>query len=159
VNPNPAPGDSAQSAPSIASAAAPISFHLAQGSPAVLTVKFGEQREAKPSAAPRTKAEPSPTAPGMIKQMLAGMRIAVTVSVGGHIIETNASWRDGNAVTLIELDFDTILANSDGLEAMQSQSDATLQEMKKLLQAIPGVKVEPQAEVRIVFTSQTMANN
>ena len=158
VEPNPTARDGAQSAPAIATSATPISFHFVHGSPAVLTVTVGGAGDAKPSPVPDANTDALQMAPKMVKQMLAGLRIAVAVGVSGEIIDTNATYRDGNNVTLMELDFDAILANPDGLKAMQSPAEATKRDLKAVLKAIPGVKVETQREVRIVFAAQKMAS-
>jgi len=159
INPNPTASQDVQSAPAIATSSTPITFSFERGPPAVLTVAIGAMNKAKRSADKKAEVDVTVKPPAVIKQIFAGMRIAITVGVAGQIIETNATWRDGNNVTLVELDFDTILANPDGFKALQSQSGSAAQDMKSALQSIPGVKVEPQAEVRIVFVAQTMASN
>lgn len=158
VNPNPTPSREGKPGPAIANSSTPISFSFVAGTPAVLTVGFGAMNKTKRAPDQESKAEVTVTPPAIIKQMFAGMRIAIAVGVTGRIIETNASYREGNDVTLMELDFDTILANPDGLKAMQSQSDSAAQDIKATLKTIPGVKIEPEAEVRIVFVSQAMAS-
>jgi len=159
LNANPTVSQDAKSAPAIATSSTPITFSFERGPPAVLTVAIGTMNKARQSADKQPEVDVTVKPPAMIKQIFKGMRIAITVGVAGQIIETNATWRDGNSVTLVELDFDTILANPDGFKALQSQSDSAAQDMKSALQSIPGVKVEPQAEVKIVFVAQTMASN
>ena len=157
VNPNPTA--SQDSAPAIATSSSPISFSFEPGPPAVLVVGFVGSQATERSTERKTERGGNTTPPAMIKQILEGMRIAISVAVAGQIIETNASYRDGNSVILMELDFDKILANPHGLQALQSQSDSAAQDMKSALRRIPGMKVEPQAQVKIVFVSQQMASH
>jgi hypothetical protein len=87
----------------------------------------------------------------MMQQMFQGMRVAVQVEVEGEIIETNASFRDGSRITLVDIRFDRILADPDRFERLVLAQPEGVAEVKALMQDLPGVKVEPNNRVEIRF--------
>ena len=87
----------------------------------------------------------------MMKAMYAGMKISVKVIVDGKIIETNATHKDGNVVTLSEMDFDVIMNNEEAFQALSGSKEATDEEMKKSMQKFKGFKADMNEEVVIKF--------
>jgi len=87
----------------------------------------------------------------MMKAMYTGMKISVKVIVDGKIINTNATHKDGNVVTLTEMDFDVIMNNEKAFQALSGSKDATNGEMKKSMQKFPGFKADMNEEVIIKF--------
>ena len=78
-------------------------------------------------------------------------RNSLAVEVAGAITETNAEYRDGARVTLMEVDMNKLLADPAKFKELAKASPQTLQEAKALLKGIDGVKVEAAPEVRIKF--------
>ena len=87
----------------------------------------------------------------MMKAMYTGMKISVKVIVDGKIVDTNATHKKGNVVTLTEMDFDVIMANEKAFQALTGSKEATDEEMKKSMQKFKGFKADMNEEVVIKF--------
>ncbi len=140
----------------------PISFTFQPGSPATLVVRMPEQefgsgdddddgpdegaaKETPESAAGRAMMM------AMMREMLRGSRFSVQLVVEGEIVESDAAYREGNRVTLAELDFDALLEDPEALERMMDVQDPSPEAARELLAKTPGVKVEMRDEVVIRF--------
>jgi hypothetical protein len=126
----------------------PIVFHFTKGSPAELTLTM-------PPPDFRPKKEPPAGVEDMIMQAmqhtLKDMRVSMAVEVEGKIVETNASYHDGSRVTLMELDFNKVMADPEKFKALASANPQSLEEAKALLKGLDGVKIEMAAKVEIKF--------
>ena len=87
----------------------------------------------------------------MMKAMYSGMKISVKVIVDGKIVDTNATHKDGNVVTLSEMDFDVIMNNKEAFKALSGSKEATDEEMKISMQKFKGFKADMNEEVVIKF--------
>ncbi len=87
----------------------------------------------------------------MMREMLKGARIHMAVAVEGAITETNASYLDGNRITLIDIDFDLLLEDEEQLELLSNANPQTTAEVKALLEGIDGIKVETTEEIIVRF--------
>ena len=67
------------------------------------------------------------------------------LNVDGKIIKTNAPYVKGSDVTLLQLDFDKLLADEAALTKLQGATDM------KSLASVPGLKVIPEKRVTIEF--------
>jgi hypothetical protein len=126
----------------------PVVFRFAKGSPAELAVTL-PQPEVKP------KKEQPPgmedMAMQMMQQMFKDMKITLAVEVQGAIKDTNAEYRDGSRVTLIDLDMNKLLADPAKFKELAKANPQSLQEGKALLKGIEGIKIESAPEVKIKF--------
>ena len=122
----------------------PLTFHFdrrADGR-AVVTVVFppaleglhGESSEGGGEAG----AEES-TSLAMQTQFLKGLRITVVLEVEGTLLKTNSPYAQGSAVTLTDVDFDLLSADSRLLWRLKGASD--LEAAKWALKDIKGMKV------------------
>lgn len=130
----------------------PVTFKFTKGSPAELIVKMPEP-DMKAGA---KKKEEQPAgmedmAMQMMQQMFKDMKISMAVEVAGTIKETNAEYKSGSRVTLMEMDFNKLLANPEKFKKMAKEDPKTLQETKALMKGIDGMKVETAPEVKIKF--------
>lgn len=128
----------------------PVTFKFTKGSPAELVLKMPQpefKKEAKPEQPPGMEE----MAMGMMKQMMKDMKVKMSVEVAGKITETNAEYRDGSRVTLMEMDFNKLLADPEKFKKMAKENPKTLQESKALMKGIDGIKVETAPEVKIKF--------
>ena len=126
----------------------PVVFRFTKGSPAELSITM-PQPEVKPK-----KEQPEgmeDMAMQMMRQMLKDMKIVLTVEVVGEIKETNAEYRDGSRVTLMEMDMNKLFADPEKFKALARANPQTLQEGKELLKGVDGVKIESAPEVKIKF--------
>lgn len=81
----------------------------------------------------------------MMKMFTRGMFVDVSLDVDGRILKTDAQHVQGSRVTLLQLDFDTLLANETALEKLQKASDL------KGLADIPGLKIVTAPKLSIEF--------
>lgn len=143
----------------------PITFAFEPGSPATLVVRMpqadsgdagtGEEPEATGAAEPWGEMPEDSAgramAFAMMRGMLRGSRFSMQLVLPGEIVETDASYADGDRVTLVELDFDALLQDPEGLERLGGARNASPEERRKLLEEVPGMKVETREEVVIRF--------
>jgi len=87
----------------------------------------------------------------MMQQIFKDMKISMAIEVAGAIKQTNAEYTAGSRVTLMEMDFNKLLANPEKFKQLSKENPQTLQEAKALMKGIEGVKVETAPEVKIKF--------
>lgn len=132
-----------------------INFQFTKGNPATLIVRMPAR---KPGDKPEFSQKPKPEqgqdadmAMGMMSQMLKGMKITVAVEVEGAIVDTNATHRQGSRITLMEMEFDKLIENQEKFKEFARSKPESLEEAKKVMKDLPGIKVEFNEEVRIRF--------
>ncbi len=93
----------------------------------------------------------NPQMEAMIKEMFADMKVSMKLVIEPGIGETNATHRDGNTITLMELEFGELLKNDDTLKKLTQidQSDPTA--ALAMLKVVDGVKFEVNEEVTVTF--------
>ena len=82
----------------------------------------------------------------MMKMMMRGLYVDVALNVNGRILKSNAPYVDGSRVTLMQIDFDKLLADEAALMKLQGAKDI------KSLAAVPGLKVVTEPTVTIDFS-------
>jgi hypothetical protein len=87
----------------------------------------------------------------MIKAMLAGAHVLLGVEPAGTLVKTSSPFVDGARVTLLEIDLDQVLKDSDALVA-KLQAAKSNDEMKAVLKDVPGLKMPMDREITIEFT-------
>lgn len=88
-----------------------------------------------------------------MKQMFKGLKFKLTLAVDGTITETNASFvnKQKNTVTLVEMDFDQMLATEELSKLAKLGEIKDIAEAKKQLKDVKGVKLESQDKIKIAF--------
>ena len=130
----------------------PVTFKFTKGSPAELTVMMPvPDLKARPKKKEEQPAGMEDMAMQMMQQMFKDMKISMAVEVAGTIKETNAEYKTGARVTLMEMDFNKLLANPEKFKKLAKEDPKTLQETKALMKGIDGIKVETAPEVKIKF--------
>lgn len=131
----------------------PLTFDFAKGSPATLTVKM----PAPKFDTAAKKDEPAQPPGGedmammMMKEMFKDMKMTVAVEVAGTITETNAEHAAGSRVTMMEMDFNKVLADPAKFKALTKAQPKSLEEAKVLVKDIEGIKIETQPKVTVKF--------
>lgn len=82
----------------------------------------------------------------MMKAMMQGMFVDVSLNVSGRVIKTNAPLVDGSRVTLLQLDLDKLLADEASLQKLQSATTF------KSLSGVAGLKVPSEPKLMIEFS-------
>jgi len=80
-----------------------------------------------------------------------GLRISIVVQTDGKVIETDASYSDKNAITLLDIDFEKIIKNKANFAEFGRLQKADDRNAKALLKKIDGVKVELKDKVTVKF--------
>jgi len=93
--------------------------------------------------------EPSPEQIAMARQLLAGARLTIAVQPAGTLVRTSSPFVDGNRVTLIDVDFDQIMA-APVLDSMRSVQ--TADEARAMIKDVPGLKLSLDPQITIEFT-------
>jgi len=112
--------------------------------------KAEEEAEGSDDTAKEEKDEAeSQMAMMMMQQMFDGLRIKIQVQTETEILETNATFHDGNTVTLMSMDFGKLLADPEKFKAFADSGADSVEAAKKMMQDIPGIEVDLNPEVRI----------
>jgi hypothetical protein len=128
----------------------PLRFEYAAG---VLTVEVpdlsgsGTEREEESEA----KASPVdlPALEKVMMQMFKGMKISSRLVVEPGIQESDATYQEGNVITFLKFDFDKIMENPKGIQAMDTLDGSTRVEMKAALEGVEGAVVETKEWIRV----------
>ncbi len=115
-----------------------------------------EKKEAKPEAkddaAPKPTAEQMEQQMAMMKPMMAGMKMSFKVKAADGIASTDATNVDGNTVTLMDINFDKVLATPDGMKkfaATADNKDMSPADAAEALKGVDGVKIEAKEIVTV----------
>jgi hypothetical protein len=125
----------------------PLAFHFTKGSPAELDITMPQS-----NAAPKPQSdEAQAMAMQAMQQIFKDMKITIAVEFAGAITETNAQYHEGSRVTLMEMDFNKLLANPAKFKELAQGNPQSLQDSKALLKGLAGVKIESAPEVMVKF--------
>jgi hypothetical protein len=128
----------------------PIVFNFKDG---VLTIRpdVGKDDE-KPEAADKAEAAENlenPEAMAMMKQMFADMKVSIKLVAESGIAETNATHRDGDTITLMEMDMNKLMAKPENFKKFSGVDQNDPAAAMEALKGIDGVKAEVQPEVTV----------
>lgn len=84
-------------------------------------------------------------------QFIKGMKFSLSVIINGDIVETNATNREGQVLTILEMDFGKAIDNMDKLKELEKLKDADPETVKLVLKKFPGMKVELNEKVNVKF--------
>jgi len=144
-----------------------VTFKFSKGNPATLVVQFRKDEDSKEERGKmREKVEEGQTeAEGkdeeeeespeqdaaMMQELLRDMKLSLRVEVGGTITYTNADYRSGSVVTLLNVDFNPLLRNKEAFEKLTTDKVNSLEELKAFSRKYPGLQMETKEEVQIKF--------
>jgi len=84
-------------------------------------------------------------------KVMEGMKIDISVEVDGEIVSTNATYVQGSKVTLFQMDFSEMMKNKEGFEEFKKNEPKNIEEMKKFLEKLLGLKIEVEKPITIKF--------
>ncbi len=87
----------------------------------------------------------------MMVPMMAGLRVNVSLVCEDEIESTNATYRDGNTITLMGMNFDELMTNEGGIEVMKKLKVETREEFAVAVKEVKGFQVEAEEKVSIKF--------
>ena len=134
----------------------PVTFKFTPGKTAELAVNTPAMKPAAPKGKDDAAADAAQEAMSeamipMIQQMFKDMHISMSVEVAGKIATTNAEYKEGSRVTILDVDFNKILADPAKMKAMAKLKDPNSAEARAFLKTVPGMKVETANPVKISF--------
>ena len=86
----------------------------------------------------------------MVKQLLAGARLTVSMEPMGRLVRTSSPFADGNRVTLVDLDIDRAAADPDLAKKLQSLK--SIEDTQAVINSVPGLKITLDPEISIEFS-------
>lgn len=115
----------------------------------MLTIIFPEEKMEKEMESEAVEMSDSAMSDQVDKmiEMFDGMKISFNLFVDGDMQETDASYVDGNKVTLMHIDFAELIKNKDVLMAMEKSSNMTRAGFKEMTASIPGIKLEAKEKI------------
>jgi hypothetical protein len=129
---------------------APISFALDHRPDGNVVLRIIVPRPAIFPTGPNGEPQPpSLEQISMVKALLAGARLTVSIEPEGRLVQTSSPFVDGNRVTLIDVDIDRAAADPD--LARKLRTGTTQPEIKAALNSIPGLKITLDPEITIEF--------
>jgi len=147
VEPMPSPSSSDSSS---SSKEEPLTFRFTRGANPVVTVVFPKPKPSTGEKKPEPKPEETQQAIAMMKGMMAGLRMSSLLEVNGKLVKTSSPWgATGNAVTLLEIDFDQL--DEAGLKKLAASGS----EMPSpaVLKGIKGLKIS-DGDVTVEFAGK-----
>lgn len=134
-----------------------ITFQFTKGKPSQLIISSPEFNPGASESAEKPKADEPENAAAeqmamtMMQQMFKDMKVTVAVEFVGKIVKTDADNVAGNRVTLMEMDFNKLLANPEKFKQVSKAQPKTLEETKKLMKGVEGIKFESKPKTTIQF--------
>ncbi|MBI3004355.1 MAG: hypothetical protein HYY49_02945 [Ignavibacteriales bacterium] len=125
-----------------------MTFRMTKGKPATLDIMI-TQREWERDTTEQETEEADSASEAMMMEMLKGLRFTSIVEVHGDIKETNASFRDGSKITLVDVDFEKLVADKEKFKQVSKAQPKTLEEAKMLFKDVPGLKFETNQTVTV----------
>jgi hypothetical protein len=99
-----------------------------------------------------TTAEQQKMAAELMKQFFKGMRVFLAVDIEGAVDASNATYRNGNRITLVDMDFDKLMAHPKQFAAFNAAgSGSSTKQMQRIMKNIAGIRVESRNEVDVVI--------
>jgi len=140
-------------------------FTMQPGNPAELVIHWPVNERESGTAESVETAEtelPEETAAGqtpeqqqaameMMQHAFKDMRMSMHVEVTGRIVDSNATHLNGSRVTLVEIAFADFLDSEEAMKTMASDEEPTVADMKEMMRLIPGLKMEIEPEVSVLF--------
>lgn len=86
-----------------------------------------------------------------MKQMLADMRLTVKLVIVDGISETNASFVDGNAITLFDVQVGKMLEQEEALKKISETAKTDKEAAKAAFKKLEGMKIETKEDVTVTI--------
>ncbi|MBN2028853.1 hypothetical protein JW824_01280 [bacterium] len=135
-----------------------VTFNFTKGNPAKLVITQPEDRYDEEGDLTSDDSEESSeddamgaAMMGMMQDFFRDMRIVMEIEVQGNIVQTNATYREGSKITLMDLDFGKLFDAPGGFEKFSQAQPDNVEDAKQVLKDLPGVKVELNKEVVVQF--------
>lgn len=129
----------------------PITFNFNKGSYSTLTVNLPGEFDPEDFDTDIDNDDMKSEEAEELMDMLRDLRIDVKLKINGKINDTNASFVSGSDITLMRFDMGEIIDNPEQFEALKHRKPKNKEEMKELMDEIPGLEVELENPVTVKF--------
>lgn len=120
-----------------------VRFGFQPGSPSFLTIRLLDDRDKnKEQDTVETSGEPDSLQTEQFTELIRGMRFTIAVEIMGRIVQTNATYREGNRLTLLDMDFNALIANPELMQKLEQLDAEQIQQARELLKNVEGIKIE-----------------
>jgi hypothetical protein len=128
-----------------------ITFQFTKGDTSTLVVKMPPPDPAKKPKQKENGGAEAEIVMAMMKQVMSGMKASIVIEIEGTIVKTNATHRDGNRITIMEMDLDKLMADDKAFKKLHEAEPESYEEMQKLGNTIPGLKIDENKELSVEF--------
>ncbi|MBV5326124.1 MAG: hypothetical protein JZU65_00575 [Chlorobium sp.] len=134
-----------------------VRFALEKGTPSRLMVMQDQEQSSSSTgsssaAATSVTPEQREMMTRFMQEVFRGMHVFLAVDIDGTLLGTNATHRTDKRVTLVDVDFDKLMENASQFALLTELGPEPNPEvLQKLLEKIPGVKVESKTKIDITF--------
>lgn len=131
-----------------------VSFSFTKGDVSTLQITLREKDEDFDMDTESDEDEGSDEISGddkKVLEILKDMKIAITLEIDGTIVEENASFIDGNKITILQMDFGKLIENKDELNKFLKTKPESFEEMKEIMENIDGIKIETNKQLTVKF--------
>ncbi len=147
INLNESPGDEEED-----TAPANLTFQFTPGDTSKLVIQMPPMEAGDAPAQAAEAAEGmDEAAMAMMAPMMQGMRVGMSITVDGEIVNTNASHTEGNKIILMDMDMGKLVANADAMKKLGSPD--ALQDFSQFATVAKeaGLKVETEQNIEVEF--------
>ena len=124
----------------------PMRFQFKKGGTPKLTVVLPRDESQKGSS---KKVDPSDPGFDMMRGMLKDMSVRITVELDGKVVASNASHRSGSQLTLLDLNFNRLIGDSEKLQQVFNAEG--YQDAAAAFNSVKGIKIEDKKKVYASF--------
>jgi hypothetical protein len=131
----------------------PMTFQFADGK---LSVNLPQPKKDDAAAEKKEEAKEGqpnlddPQAMAMMKQVMGDMKVGIKLVIEPGIAESNATHKDGNTITLMEMDMGKIVENADAMKKLMKMGDEKDPKVAmEALKGVDGIKVETQEKITV----------
>ncbi len=103
----------------------------------------------KPAAVPATELDDNPQMEAMMKQMLGDMKMSFKLVIDSGIAGTDATHREANTITLVDMEMGKLLENPDIIKKLNQAPKDNPAAAMELLKGLKGVTMETKQEVTV----------
>lgn len=127
----------------------PIRFEFNDGELTVLMPQPDPDALQKADAPAEQPDLDNPEAMDMMKQMFGDMKMSIVIQASSGIASTDATHRDGDTVTLMEMNFGKLVENEDNLKKLATIDQKDPQKAMEAFKGIDGVRFESKPSIKI----------
>jgi hypothetical protein len=137
--------------PSMGAGGPPIKFSLSKDSSVLRIQTPPPDFSAAAALQPDSTLKPDENLMSLVRNLIQGAHVAVSVEPPGAIVKTNAPYLEGTRIVLLDIQLDQLFSEA-GFARLGSLK--TIDDMKAFVRDTPGVKITLEPEISVEFKPQ-----